>query len=62
MDLGVSDKLKPLLAQVRAFVTEEIAPLEEEYIAEIGVGDRWQFTPRQTEIMEALKGKAKAAG
>jgi acyl-CoA dehydrogenase len=62
MDLGVSDKLKPLLAQVRAFVAEEIAPLEEEYIAEIGVGDRWQFTPRQTEIMEALKGKAKAAG
>ncbi|HAN27663.1 MAG TPA: acyl-CoA dehydrogenase [Haliea salexigens] len=62
MDLGVSDKLKPLLAQVRAFVTEEIAPLEEEYIAEIGVGDRWQFTSRQTEIMEALKGKAKAAG
>ena len=62
MDLGVSDKLKPLLAQVSAFVTEEIAPLEEEYIAEIDVGDRWQFTPRQTEIMEALKGKAKAAG
>ncbi len=62
MDLGVSDKLKPLLAQVRAFVAEEIAPLEEEYIAEIGVGDRWQFTARQTEIMEALKGKAKAAG
>ena len=62
MDLGVSDKLQPLLAQVRAFVAEEIAPVEEEYIAEIGVGDRWQFTARQTEIMETLKGKAKAAG
>ncbi len=62
MDLGVSDKLQPLLAQVRAFMAEEIAPVEDEYIAEIGVGDRWQFTARQTEIMEALKGKAKAAG
>lgn len=62
MDLGVSDKLQPLLAQVRAFVAEEIAPVEEEYIAEIGVGDRWQFTARQTEIMETLKGKARAAG
>ncbi|MEZ5556409.1 acyl-CoA dehydrogenase family protein [Haliea sp.] len=62
MDLGISDKLQPLLAQVRAFVAEEIEPLEEEYMAEIGVGDRWQFTPRQTEIMETLKGKAKAAG
>jgi acyl-CoA dehydrogenase len=62
MDLGVSDKLQPLLEQVRAFVAEEIEPLEAEYMAEIGVGDRWQFTPRQTEIMETLKGKAKAAG
>jgi|TARA_R100000005_G_scaffold94873_1_gene74245 acyl-CoA dehydrogenase len=62
MDLGVSDKLQPLLAQVSAFVAEEIEPLEAEYIHEIGVGDRWQFTPRQTEIMETLKGKAKAAG
>jgi acyl-CoA dehydrogenase len=62
MDLGVSDKLQPLLAQVKAFVAEEIAPFEEEYIAEIGVGDRWQFTARQTDIMETLKGKAKAAG
>ncbi len=62
MDLGVSDKLQPLLAKVRAFVAEEVAPVEEEYLAEIGVGDRWQFTDRQTEIMETLKGKAKAAG
>ncbi|MDO8863087.1 acyl-CoA dehydrogenase family protein [Haliea sp. E1-2-M8] len=62
MDLGVSDKLQPLLAQVRAFVAEEVAPVEEEYIAEIGVGDRWQFTARQTEIMETLKGKSRAAG
>ncbi|PLW83938.1 acyl-CoA dehydrogenase [Kineobactrum sediminis] len=62
MDLGISDKLKPLLAQVQAFMEKEIAPLEHEYLAEIDVGDRWQFTARQTEIMQGLKAKARDQG
>jgi acyl-CoA dehydrogenase len=62
MDLGVSKNVEPLLATVRNFVAEEVAPVEEEYIHEIGVGDRWQFTERQTEIMETLKEKAKSRG
>ena len=62
MDLGVSKNLEPLLAAVKAFMAEEIAPVEHDYIHEIGVGDRWQFTDRQTEIMESLKDKAKAKG
>jgi acyl-CoA dehydrogenase len=62
MDLGISAKVAPLLADVRRFMNEEIAPLEHEYLSEIAVGDRWQFTDRQTEIMEGLKGKAKARG
>ncbi|WP_116366462.1 acyl-CoA dehydrogenase family protein [Parahaliea mediterranea] len=62
MDLGISDKLAPLLQQVKDFITDNIEPVEHEYLAEIGVGDRWQFTARQTEIMEGLKTKAKAAG
>ncbi|HEY7775089.1 MAG TPA: acyl-CoA dehydrogenase family protein [Kineobactrum sp.] len=62
MDLGISDKLKPLLAQVRAFMEKEIAPVEHEYLAEIDVGDRWQFTTRQTEIMEGLKARAREQG
>ena len=62
MDLGVSKNVEPLLAAVRNFIAEEIAPVEEEYIHEIGVGDRWQFTERQTEIMETLKDKAKSKG
>jgi acyl-CoA dehydrogenase len=43
-------------------MAEEIAPLEKEYLDEINVGDRWQFTDRQIEIMEGLKDKAKAKG
>ncbi|MCB1731246.1 MAG: acyl-CoA dehydrogenase, partial [Halieaceae bacterium] len=62
MDLGISAKVAPLLADVRRFMNEEIAPLEHEYLSEIAVGDRWQFTDRQIEIMEGLKAKAKAKG
>ncbi|MHA7814934.1 MAG: acyl-CoA dehydrogenase family protein [Pseudohaliea sp.] len=62
MDLGITERLAPLLEQVKAFIAEEIAPLEGEYLAEIASGDRWQFTARQTEIMEGLKAKARAQG
>jgi acyl-CoA dehydrogenase len=62
MDLGISNKIAPILDEVRRFMTEEIAPLEHEYLSEIAVGDRWQFTDRQTEIMESLKEKARAKG
>jgi acyl-CoA dehydrogenase len=62
MDLGISTKVAPLLAQVKAFIDEEVRPLEGEFLAEIAVGDRWQFTARQTEIMEGLKAKARDAG
>lgn len=62
MDLGISARVAPLLEQVRLFIAEEILPLEPEYIEQVGTGDRWQFTPRQTEIMESLKAKARDAG
>ena len=62
MDLGVSAKIAPLLADVRSFMEQEIAPVEKEYLSEIDVGDRWQFTDRQIEIMEGLKEKARSRG
>jgi acyl-CoA dehydrogenase len=60
MDLGISDKVKPILEEVRHFIDTEILPLEHEYHEEISKGDRWTFTDRQTEILEGLKTKAKA--
>jgi acyl-CoA dehydrogenase len=60
MDLGISDKVKPILEEVRNFIDTEILPLEHEYHEEISKGDRWTFTDRQTEILEGLKSKAKA--
>jgi len=62
MDLGVSKNVAPLLEEVKQFIKSEIAPVEGEYFDEIGVGDRWAFTERQTEIMEACKEKSKAKG
>lgn len=62
MDLGVSDKVAPILARVTAFIAEEIAPVEAEYWEEVDREDRWVFTERQTEILETLKAKARAEG
>jgi acyl-CoA dehydrogenase len=62
MALGMSERLKPIHARVAAMVRDEIQPLDEEYLAEVAKGDRWKHTPRQTEILESLKKKAKASG
>ncbi|MBF9043803.1 acyl-CoA dehydrogenase [Rhodobacterales bacterium HKCCE4037] len=65
MELGVSERVKPLVEAVRRMVRDEIAPLDEEYHAEVGKhpsGDRFAMTDRQVEILDTLKEKAKAAG
>ena len=63
MDLGVTRHLEPVLAAVRDMVRNEIMPLDEEFLAEVGSqGDRWSYTARQTEILEGLKAKAKERG
>jgi len=63
MDLGVTKHLLPILEAVRDMVRNEIMPLDEEFLTEVGAqGDRWSYTARQTEIREGLKAKAKARG
>ncbi len=63
MELGMSERVKPLVEKVRKMVQEEILPLDAEYHAEVGkAGDRFKFTKRQTEIREGLKAKAKEQG
>jgi acyl-CoA dehydrogenase len=62
MDIGISSKVAPLLEEVRRFVAEEVVPLEHEYLQEVATGDRWQFTARQSEIMEGLKARARDKG
>jgi acyl-CoA dehydrogenase len=63
MNLGMTEKVKPLHDKVSRMVREEIAPLDEEFLAEVGkAGDRWTYTPRQAEILEGLKARAKERG
>lgn len=63
MDLGLTEKVRPLVGKVREMVRNEIIPLDAEYHSEVGkAGDRFQFTPRQNQIREGLKSKAKAQG
>ncbi len=62
MTFGLREENQALLQRVSEMIRDDIMPLEAEYHAEINTGDRWQYTERQTEILEGLKAKAKAAG
>ena len=63
MDLGETDKVRPLIKAVREMVNDEIAPMETEFHGEIGrSGERFIFTSRMTEILEGLKTKAYERG
>ena len=65
MDLGVTDKVKPLIDKVRQMVSDDIEPLDQEFHEEVGKhpsGSRWQFTERQMEILTHLKSLAKERG
>jgi len=62
MDLDIPERLIPVRDKIDQFVRERIDPLTEEYYDEIDVGDRWQLTDRQLEILDGLKAQAKEAG
>jgi acyl-CoA dehydrogenase len=63
MNLGMTERLKPIHERVSRMVREEIIPLDEEFLAEVGKnGDRWTYSERQTEILEGLKVKARERG
>ena len=62
MDLGIRAENAKLLDRVKEMIRDEVVPLEHEYEAEIAKEDRWQYTARQSEILEGLKAKAKERG
>jgi acyl-CoA dehydrogenase len=63
MDLGITEKVRPLISAVHAMVRDEIIPIEEEYEAEVGRnGDRFKPTTRMVEIFTDLKARARAKG
>jgi len=62
MDLGISDRVAPLLEQVRNYIADHVIPVEHEFFAEIRQGSPWEFTARQTEILEQIKAGARERG
>ncbi|HLT64290.1 MAG TPA: acyl-CoA dehydrogenase family protein [Pseudohongiella sp.] len=62
MNLGLSPEMEQVREKIRRFVEEDVAAVEQEYYEQISVGDRWSHTPRQEEIMEGLKSKARSLG
>jgi acyl-CoA dehydrogenase len=58
MDLGMSERVKPLHDDIRRFIDEHIVPNEREFAAQIDSGERWKAIP----IMEELKSRARGAG
>lgn len=63
LELGVTKRLAPILEAVRTMIRDEIIPLGDEFHSEVGkTGNRWEYTERQTEILETLKARSKKAG
>ena len=65
MDLGMTERVRPLVEKVRRMVEDDIAPLDAEYHAEVGKhpsGDRFQHTDRQLDILNGLKALARERG
>ena len=61
-DLRLSEAAQPRLDRLRCMVRDEIMPMDEAFLAEVPVGDRWAFTETQTSILQTLKAKARAEG
>src|SRR5947209_1772724 len=62
-DLRMSEKALPLLNKVKAFITDVVEPMSEEF-HRLGEGrpDIWQYAPGQLEVLEAAKDQAKKGG
>ena len=58
MDLGISERVKPLRNDILEFVHENIVPNEKVFAEQVEVGGRWC----ETRIMEDLKDRAKSRG
>ena len=59
MNLKLSAELIEIREKISRFISEQVEPVEQEYLSEVSVGDRWSHTPRQDEILNGLKQEAR---
>ena len=63
MNLGITDRLEPVLEAVKTFIRDKVEPVDEEFLAEVeNNADRWALNDRQQAILEGLKSEARAQG
>ncbi len=58
MDLGISDRVKPLIDDINHYIQDYVVPNEGAYAEQVNAGGRWTTT----EAMELMKEKAKERG
>jgi len=62
-NLAMSRDAQPLLEAVKQHISENVEPITEEFFAlDNEKADRWSWHPRQLELLEGAKNKAKASG
>ena len=62
-NLAMSRDAQPLLEAVKQHIAENVEPITEEFFAlDKEKEDRWSWHPRQLELLEGAKNKAKASG
>lgn len=62
-DLAMSEQARPLMAAVQKHIEDNVVPISEEFFAlDKEKEDRWSWHPRQLELLEGAKQKAKASG
>lgn len=58
MDLGVSDRVQPLIDDITRYIDDFVVPNESEYVRQVEQGGRWT----ETVVMEDLKQQARQRG
>ncbi len=62
-NLAMSEEAMPLMDAVKKHIAENVEPITEEFYAlDAEKEDRWSWHPRQLELLDGAKAKAKAAG
>jgi len=62
-NLAMSEQAQPLMDAVKKHITDNVEPITEEFVAlDKEKEDRWSWHPRQLELLEGAKNKAKESG
>lgn len=62
-NLAMSDKARPLMDAVQQHIKENVEPITEEFFAlDKNKTDRWSWHPRQLELLDGAKARAKESG